>query len=354
MKRLALFLTGTLVLLTACTDPTPEKPIENISVGAYILNNGNYTDNDSNISYLNFETDEITTDIFANANNKLLGNLGQDMIIFGSKMYITVNGSGVVFVTDLDGKIIEEVVYKENNETLSPRYLTNYRDAVYVSYYQGYVGKLDTVNFNIQVVPCGPNPDQLIVANDKLYVATSGGLNYPIYCSTIDIFDAKNLSNRKTIDVVVNPQYLCVNAENDIFLISTGNYGDIPSTLQRIDSKTDIVTTVSDITNPYIMTINDDRLYIVSMSYDSSWNTVCDYYIYNTVSGKVEGKVINDGTTINNGCSIDVNPDNGDVYIGASDYISNGDLYKFDSKGSLIKKYDTGGVNPMGVVFINK
>lgn len=285
-------------------------------------------------------------------NHKNLGNLGQDMMIFGDKMYITVDGSGVVFVTDIYGNIIKEIVHKENGETLSPRYLTSYGDAIYVSYYQGYIGKIDTVDFNLQIAPCGPNPDQIAVSKGKLYVATSGGLSYPDYCSTIDVFDAKDLSGRKTIDVVINPQFLEVNSAGEVFLISTGNYADIPSTLQKIDPITNEVNIVSEIQSPGLMTMADDRLYVVTKSYDETWNTVCNFLIYNTISNSVEGEMIENDTLIKNACSIDINPDNGEIYIGDSDYISNGDLYRFSSKGAFIKKYDTGGLNPMRVCFV--
>lgn len=64
-KLILLLIFGAILSAASCVEPIsePVQP-EEISIGAYILNNGNYTDNDSNISYLDFSSDAVTEDIF--------------------------------------------------------------------------------------------------------------------------------------------------------------------------------------------------------------------------------------------------------------------------------------------------
>ena len=50
---------------------------------------------------------------------------------------------------------------------------------------------------------------------------------------------------------------------------------------------------------------------------------------------------------------MEVNPNNGDIYIGTSDYKTNGDIYRFDRNGKLIEKFSSGGINPNNAVFFN-
>ena len=41
----------------------------------------------------------------------------------------------------------------------------------------------------------------------------------------------------------------------------------------------------------------------------------------------------------------------GRVFVAESDYTNNGDIYCFTTSGTLAFKVDTGGINPMKVVF---
>ena len=50
---------------------------------------------------------------------------------------------------------------------------------------------------------------------------------------------------------------------------------------------------------------------------------------------------------------MDVDPTNGDIYIGVTYYASgNGDIYRFDRNGRFISTFDAGGQNPLKAVFL--
>ena len=58
---------------------------------------------------------------FKEANGKNLGDLAQDMLVYKERLYIAVYNSKILFVTDLEGKILGEIVATADGKTLSPR-----------------------------------------------------------------------------------------------------------------------------------------------------------------------------------------------------------------------------------------
>ena len=45
--------------------------------------------------------------------------------------------------------------------------------------------------------------------------------------------------------------------------------------------------------------------------------------------------------------------ENGDFYVGTTDYNTNGDIYRFKKDGTFIEKFESGGVSPRAAVFID-
>lgn len=330
----------------------PEIP--SVVKGAYILNSGSGITSLANLAYYDPETKAVTYKAFENANGISLGNTGQDVVVYGSKMYIAVYGSATIFVTDLQGKKITAIESTKNGQKQQPRGFTSYKGKVYVTYYDGYLAKIDTIKMEIEAqVAVGRNPEYVRAANNKLYVANSGGMDYntPLgYDKTVSVVDVATFEETEKIPVVINPDKMAVDSEGDIYVISNGNYGDIPNTLQRIDANTHKVTNVG---NATWMSMSNDKLYIVYSQYDANWNKTISYHVFDAKTEKMlTDNFITDGTIVDKPCCISVDPINNNVYIGTSDYKNNGDMYVFSSEGKLVNKFDTGGINPMGAYFV--
>ena len=72
-------------------------------------------------------------------------------------------------------------------------------------------------------------------------------------------------------------------------------------------------------------------------------------YRYDTVDGKDLGNFVTDGTTMPNAYSISFSK--GHLWVGCSDYKTNGDVYLFDaSTGKQVDRFDSQGLNPIKVV----
>lgn len=334
----------------------PEGPgvFDSTISGLYVLNSGKDGNNNAALAYWDASTGALSADVFRDANGKKLGDTGNDMVIYGKKMYIAVTGSSILFVTDLNGKLIKEIMVEGESANLSPRNMAMGGGKVYVSYMEGYLGAIDTADFSVKKVKVGPMPEGVAYANKKVYVANSDGYNYEGgYGKTVSVVDAATFTVTKTLDVAANPQTLHVVSDEKVYLIALGNYSDVPARLQMINTNTDAVTDVPDV-EPTNMAIGKGGVaYILSNEYDENWNALSRYYIYDTAKDKITGDLVS-SADIRNGYSIFTDKISGDIYIGTSDYISNGDVYVLSAKGEIKLKFDTGGLNPIAIRTLNK
>ena len=322
--------------------------------GLYILNSGKEGRNNASVAYWEASSKVLSADVFTDANGKKLGDTGNDMIIYGKKMYIAVTGSSMVFVTDLRGKVIKEIAVEGESANLSPRHLAAGGGKVYVSYMEGYLGEIDTVSFNVKKVKVGPMPEGVAYANRKVYVANSDGYNYEDgYGKTVSVVDASTFTVSKTLDVALNPQTFHVASDNKVYLIALGDYADVPAKLQKINTTTDTVTDIPDIEPTNMAIGKNGTAYIISNEYGENWEALSRYYIFDTAKDKVTGELIS-SAQIPNGYSIFTDNVAGYIYIGTSDYISNGDVYILTAEGEIKLKFDTGGLNPISICTVEK
>ncbi|MDP4239403.1 MAG: hypothetical protein Q8904_08045 [Bacteroidota bacterium] len=235
-----------------------------------------------------------------------------------------------------------------------PRSLISANGKVYVSLFDGHVAQLDTTSLSVEkTVAVGSNPEGIAFANNKIYVANSGGLS-TINDSTISVIDPVTFKEIKRIKVVIDPVVLKADAYGDLYLISMGNYSTIPYTLQRIEAATTEKVSVIQGLKPYNMTLNGDNVYLYSYDYDANYNVVNkSYSIYDVKSQKVtNSNFIASSAVAKTPYSIDVNPATKDIYIGETDFLNNGKMYCFGQDGILKFSFDA-GLNPTRTIFTN-
>ena len=350
-KRYFLLVIGLVLIAISCRKPIEDddnpKFISGIK-GLYILNEGLFNMNNSSITYYNAETGEVTPDIFLKVNRRGLGDTGNDLQKYGSKLYCVVNTSGQVEVMDLNSCISLKQISLVGKQ---PRKIAFYKNKAYVSCFDGSVVRIDTASLEVDAtVTAGANPEGICVANGKLYVANSGGLDRPNYGKTVSVFDLNGFKLLKEIEVEINPYIIMADKKEDIYLVSRGNYGTIPYTFQRIDSKTDSVVRRYDF-SVLNFTIFEDNAYLYYYDFNSreSWIKVMNL----ETEKIVKENFISDGTTLNTPYTITVNPVSKDVYISdAYQFTVNSDIYVFDKDGKKKFAFEAGG-NSGGIVINN-
>lgn len=347
---LGLFLA--LSILSACKKDNngdePEKPTAERK-GLYVLNEGGFNQNNSSLSYYNYDNQQLVTDQFTDVNKRGLGDTGNDIKIYGSKMYIVVNASSTLEILNpKNGVSIKKLDIKDNNVGRQPRYIVFDKNKAYLSSFDGTVAVIDTASLAIEkYIKVGRNPEQMAISNGKLYVANSGGLDWATgYDNTVSVIDLKTQLEIKKITVVENPRGVVADQYGDVYVLSTGNYSTVKPSMAIINSNSDVVTSQKDFSGG-AMVINGDLAYITA-----SGGKVKVYNV--KTETLVKENFITDGTIVSTAYGVAVDELTNEVFVtDAKDYVSSGEVFCFDKEGK--KKYSIKvGLLPNNVVFINK
>lgn len=364
-----------MVLLVACREEqfifVPEEvevtlPEYTSLQGFYLLNEGNMNSNKATLDYYNFRTGRYTRNVFAFANPnvpKEMGDVGNDLGIYGSKLYAVINCSNKIDVMDKNSvKKIGQI------DIPNCRYIKFYGGYAYVTSYagpvelspeytqRGYVAKIDTATLQV-VDKClvGFQPDELDIVNGKIYVANSGGYMVPNYENTVSVIDIDTFTEDSRIEIAINLQCCKADSHGMLWLSSRGDYYDNQSRLYVYDTRHQRLAKTLDL-RVSNMWLDGDSLYVIGAQFSYvTMNYETTYAIINTLTmEQVSSKFITDGTdaTIVMPYGIAVNPITKDIYVtDASSYVDAGRLYCFSSDG--IKKWDvrTGDI-PAHFVFL--
>ena len=342
---------------TSCGDDieTPDIPVnpeeqpKEIS-GFYILNRGSNGENNSSIHFYDYATSQLSADIYQKVNNSSLGESAQQMLIYGSKIYVAVTFSNRLAVLDMDGKLLKTIEPEEGGNTMNPRCLAADGGKVYMTYFNGHaVAALDTVSLEIEnKVAVGRYPEELAVANGKLYVANSGGNDFPNYGKTVSVVDLSTFKVEKDIEVIINPVSLQADSKGDVYVISMGNYDDVNNTLQRIDATTGEVKTIG---NGSLMKIVNDKLYVVYAQYGKDKPSLTRY---DALTGAVEVESLANIEMMQSPSAIGIDPTSGAICIADGPWNSTATLYLFDKEGKQTSTFDAKGYATMSVCYLAK
>ncbi|MDB5003849.1 MAG: hypothetical protein JWQ34_2074 [Mucilaginibacter sp.] len=335
-------------ILASChkdkTAPTPETPTAQ-RAGVYVLNQGGIGKNNSTLTYYDYTTKALTADIFVAANTNKLGDTGNDLGIYGAKMYIVVNNSNLVYINNAKtAKVLKTITLNQ------PRSVVFYKTNAFVTSYSGTVSVIDTATMAItKTITVGSSPEQMAVANGKLYVANSGGLDYPNFAKTVSVIDLTTLTETKKVTVIANPIAVTVDAYDNVYVLSLGDYNKVLAGMTIIDDKTDVVKT-----NP-----------TVSLGYNVPIYSQGDFVYYPTADNKIavynaktqtasSANFIMDGTVITTPYAISGDVLTGEIFVAdAKDYSSNGTVTAFDKAGK--KEYSiVTGISPGKIALVNK
>ena len=345
----------------SCSDddePGMEPIIDPVDYPAYILNEGLWGANNANITSFmpNYKAENLS-DVYLKMNNQQMGDVANAMMEEDDNIYVVLNGSK--YVARLDMGVKEEARYTFPEAEGAPRCIDVEDDYAYVTQYGGQVTKLNIKDMTLAgTFKGGDNLEGIVEKNGKLYVANSytvDGSNNWIYNKEVFVIDAKTMTLEKTIEVVDNPTKL-YEIDDKIYLISQGNYADVAGALQIIDPATGTSKVIlNDATK--ITEGHDDLIYGVRATYDANWQLTNSFFIYNPKMGDVsETSFLQDAPSSFSTAAIyllEVDEETGFIYVGTSDYTTNGTIYQFDKMGKFVQSFDSGGINPSAMVFVD-
>lgn len=350
----------------ACDDITDKEPGGEETGGSteetgtaeiYVLSEGLFNMNNSTLAYYSLKNGEKDEDYFRNTNRRGLGDTGNDMALYGNKLYIVVNVSSQIEVIDFPtGASLKQIpMMDKENIPREPRYIAFHKDKAYVCSFDGTVARIDTASLEIDgYATAGRNPDGICVQGDKLYVSNSGGLDWEAGVdNTVSVIGTEPFEEIKKIQVGPNPGRIAADAYGYVYVstrgdaISEGDYNFV-----QIDTRTDEVARTY---NEKVMNfaINDRIAYLYNYNYATKSS---QFKVFNLISGTtLRENFITDGTEVATPYGIYVNPYSGNVYVtDAYSYLVRGDVLCFNPQGKLIYRLANIGQNPNTVVFSDK
>lgn len=355
-RKLVMLLTMfTMLIVQSCSDDDP-APIKPGAEGFFVVNEGGYPNENTSISFYDRESDEVSNDIFAAVNGRVLGLQAQSLTVFEDKAYILVQGTGKIEVIDADDYSSIAVITEDIE---SPRYMVAVSSAkAYVSDWgadgmTGTVRVLDlTTNEVTKTIPTGQGADRMLKVGNLVYVTNSGGYGYD---NTVKIIDTNTDAITGTITVGDNPNSIQQDASGNIWVASSGSVAYNPD--WSIDETNSTKGSISKISSANTEAL---RLEVASVTYGGPGDLAVSpsgQTLYYTFDGAVYS-FSPSATSLpatpfisKPYYGLSVNPFSGEI-IGtlAPNFSSAGSIEINDADGNLLDSH-TVGIAPNGVTF---
>lgn len=401
------------VVIYSQPEDTGSKADGNGSIkGMYVLCEGNMGSNHATLDYLDLSGDANGSadgsaagsgniiyhrNIYSERNPnevKELGDVGNDVKVYGSKLWMVINCSNKVEVAD-----VYTCRKQAQIDIPNCRYLAFAGGYAYVSAYVapvairpdaevGAVYKVDTLSLKVvDKVTVGYQPEELAVVGGKLYVANSGGYRAPNYDRTVSVIDLATFREERKIDVAQNLHRLRADKYGQVWVSSRGDYQQQPASLcwlqpsenaagkssenisekssenfsEKTSEKNSGKSSANAIGNAELvkggelpvavsdMCIVGDSLYYLGVEYSqlTGKNTISAGIInvreHRVVSQQLSASPEMAGVELPYG--IIVNPEHKDFYVmDAKNYVSSGELLHFRADGSFDWRVWTGDI----------
>jgi YVTN family beta-propeller protein len=336
--RPAAVLAGAALLFTATgCDPDDDTPTPSITTtGVYVVNEGTTS---GSISLFDKATKTVTRDLYASANGRQLGPYLQNMTIMGDYAYLVVNGADSVQVVRLsDFKRVAGI-----GGLSQPRYLVASGNKGYLTQWQGQfggytAGKVAVINLVtnaiIKEITVGVNPEQLLLADNKLYVTSSEGTAVTVINTATDAVES-------TIAVPDGPKNILRDGSGNIWVLCS-KYGAAQDYLVRFAPATPTQQTriafPNDYSNGNLRTNKaGDKIY-VSLGTGT-------YELAPTATVLPATPLIR-----RNFYGLGIDPQDNTIYGGTATFTGNARLIRYTVTGTPIDSFEV-GVGPNSFLF---
>ncbi len=346
---LSIALVGGLLFFTGCTkssDPVKGK----YQTGVLIANEGGFGSANGDVTYYNASPALLEQTIFKNVNGTFPGDVLQSITIDGDNGYLVLNGSNKI-------EIVDDNTFKSKN-TFSdklldkPRYLQVVNGKAYISVWGPYDSNFILTGSYVLVVdvktlqvvtsiPTDAGVENLLYNGKYLFAS-----NYNFgSSSTVSIIDPSTNALVKNITLAAGPAGMVLDANNKLWVITTGTYAGNDGKLFRVDPSTfDIEQAIDLGANPGVdLGLSPDKKSL--------------YYSVNSLVYKMDITATSapgtawSSTTLTSLYALGVDPKTGEVYLGdALNFSSEGKVFIYNTDGSLKTSIST-GISPGQFIF---
>ncbi len=342
-------------------------------IGVYILNEGNMGSNKATIDYVDLVNAVFIRNIYSERNPEVikeLGDVGNDIAIYGSKLYAVINCSHKV-------EVMDACTCKRLGQIDIPncRFIDFAGGKAYVSSYvgpvsidpdaqQGAVFEVDTSTLKItRQVTVGYQPEELLATDNYIYVANSGGYRKPNYDNTLSVINRATMKQVRKLELGMNLQCVEQDTQGRLWVSGRGDLdnpdeGRAPALYLLTPFSSDLAEVKID-TLDYacsVMQICGDSLYYI---HASSMPDASDFIfgIIDVNSRKSVTDCFIEASSVDTykmPYGLLINPYNRQLFVtDAKNYVSSGLLHCYDPTGKELWQVRTGDI-PSRMVFLYK
>ena len=358
-KFLAASLLG-LALLTGC-DPQPSLVAEPAkdATNVFVVNEGNITRSNGSVSLFKTTDKSLTLDIFKAVNNRVLGDVVQDMVVASSRAYLVVNNSNKIEVVSLPGfKSVGVVRGVKQPRFFLPvsatrGYVTQWGD------YNGAASRIKVIDLStltvVDSISTGLKPERLVLANGRVFVANSGS-------NTLTVIDPATNRVTSTLTVGTGANSLALDKNGLLWVLCgafvydpitySADYGaTVPGKLVSVNPATATVVTTrtfdSNLLQPTDLHFNSagDQLYFRAANPDDYTGPVYRFGIAETTLPSLRTPFIRRSFY-----GLGLDPNTNLIYGGTGTFLGTDKMIRYQSNGTALDSTAV-GIGPNGFVF---
>jgi hypothetical protein len=350
MKLKFLLCVSVAVMLLACdSDNDPVKG--EYQSGVLIANEGGFTANNGSVTYFNPSTKLTSQNIFKNSAGLFAGGVLQSISIDGDRGYLVLNASNTIEI--VNHNTFESVATFTAVELDKPRYVQVIDDKAYISVWGAYDANYSLVDSYVLVVDTktlsvvdkidtDEGVDNLLYNGSRLFASNNNFGN----SSTVAVIDPSNDELIDQVELAAGPAGMVLDTNNKLWVITQGTYAGSDGKLFRLNPTTLAIEEDIDLNmNP------DGDLAITPDKKNLIYSDGASIYKISITDSQAPSQPWISATNVQELYALEVNPDNGDLYIGdAKDFSSPGTVYIYNADGTFKESFES-GINPTQFVF---
>ncbi len=334
MKKRITAISLALLLTWGCNkDILPEVPL---SKGVYVVNEGNYGFGNTDISFYDPTTQQVTNGLFAAANGYSLGDIAQDMCIRDSIGFIVVNHSAKVEMVHIPSfQKIRTIAIPGSN----PRYILPVNDSIaYVS--ELYANRIYVINYQtgtlLAPITVPQYTEHLLRINDRVFAEGKRIYTNTSSRGALMRIDAVNHSLIDTIKLNGDAGGLVADANHRIWIaLNSDTVSGIRSALLCYDAQLHEVQRY---------TFQSSDFHPTNLCADAAGENLYflsgNVYCYNIAAGSLTELV---SSSQNNFYGLAIDPVTDAIYVSdALDYVQPSRVYQYSHSGALLHSFTTG------------
>lgn len=227
------------ILLIACSENKDTTPAGKYDSGAIIVNEGNFSDSDGELSFWNRGTQQVTQQVFQAENQRPFAGIIQSVRLHNNRVYAVANRGDKLEVIEA-GTMKAIATISDAARMVNPQDFAAVGNRGFVSCWGPFSPTFSRDNPALLVVDLQSNqivnslrlptfPQGMLAANNKIFVALAGTRN-------VAVVNPETAQIEASIEVLQSPQRLFLDANNRIWAVGSGGFARINPNTNQVEA----------------------------------------------------------------------------------------------------------------------